>query len=82
MEHILRLLRARTPATTVALHVKSANRAACAFYDRLGFQRDPVELGNHYHLHGEYWDACKYTRSLRTPLELFFRDFSEACALL
>ena len=84
MEQILRLLRAETRATYAALHVKAANRAACGFYDRLGFTCDPNDgyLVNHYHLYGENWDACRYTRPLRSPIAALFRDYMDACAIL
>ena len=85
MEQMLRLLRARTRATHVALHVKAANRAACAFYDRLGFVCDPVDglLRRHYFLDGEHWDACRYTRPLRSPLAAMLTAQMDAwCALL
>ena len=85
MEHMLRLLRSKTRATYVALHVKAANRAACAFYDQLGFQCNAAEGGllpNHYHLDGEYWDARRYTRPLCSPLAAFVRDYFDVCTLL
>ena len=89
MEQMLRLLRAETRCTHVALHVKAANRAACAFYDRLGFRCDVNRgglLSNHYYLEGQSWDACRYTRSLGSgPLHALLREvifMSDSCAIL
>ena len=87
MDVLLRLLRTKTRCTHVALHVKTANRAACAFYDRLGFTCNLDEGGllpNHYFLHGEYWDASKYTRPLvSSPIGALLRDlYNDACVLL
>ena len=82
MEHMLRVLRSKTRDTYVALHVKAANAAACAFYDQLGFECNPTMGGvlpNHYHLDGEYWHARRYTRPLVSPLSAFVRD---VCTLL
>ena len=86
MDQILRVLRTRTRATLVALHVKTANRAACAFYDRLGFRYDEHVgvLERHYFLHDEYWDACRYTRPLyRDSLTTLFSAYTDGwCAVL
>ena len=84
MEQMLKLLRTRTRATYVALHVKTANRAACAFYDRFGFTTDPVDglLEKHYYLGGEHWDACRYTRPLRSSFATMLLGFQDTCALL
>ena len=69
----------------MTLHVKAANRAACAFYDQLGFQCDAEGglMPNHYFLEGQYWDARRYTRPLCSPFTALLRDlYSDGCAIL
>jgi ribosomal protein S18 acetylase RimI-like enzyme len=82
MDQILKLLAKYTTAEYVALHVKSANRAAVRFYERLGWACDPLEgyLPNHYYIDGQHWDAYRYTRALRSPFAILFRDFG--CQIL
>ena len=76
MERILKLVLKCTRAEYAALHVKSANRAAVNFYESLGWQCDPREgyLPRHYYIDGQYWDAFRYTRSLRSPMAILIRD--------
>ena len=87
MEQLMKLLRAKTRCTHVALHVKAANLAACAFYDGLGFTCNAYAgdlLPNHYFLYGEFWDACKYSRPLVSgPVATLLRDmYLDGCTIL
>lgn len=84
MEQILQLLIKQTSAEYVALHVKSANRAAVHFYESQGWSCDPIDgyLPNHYYIDGRQWDAYRYTRSLRSPMAVLLRDVASACAIL
>ena len=87
IEEIMRLLRRRTLCEVAELHVKCANAAAVAFYERNGFERGLAEDGlcrNHYFLDGRHWDAYVYTRSLYVPLTTRIKEaWREAvCAVL
>ena len=31
-------------------------------------------LANHYYIDGKHWDAYRYTKPLRHPMAMFFRD--------
>lgn len=77
MDLILRLLKTHTPCDYAALHVKSINKAAVAYYERLGFECDGTTgfLPNHYFINGQYWDAFRYTKPLRSPVMAFVHEY-------
>uniref|UniRef100_A0A7S4AYH2 N-alpha-acetyltransferase 60 n=1 Tax=Chrysotila carterae TaxID=13221 RepID=A0A7S4AYH2_CHRCT len=66
-QQILHVLAARTTCSYAELHVKSANRAAISFYERLGFEPDPDNgyVFGHYLIDGQRWDALLLRYDLR-----------------
>lgn len=81
MDLMFQLLRSRTCCDYAALHVKSINTAAVAYYERLGFTCDRKTgfLPAHYYIDGQHWDAYRYTKPLRTPLLTLVKDY---CTIL
>lgn len=81
MDIIFCELRAKTDCEYATLHVKTINRAAVSYYEKLGFTCDPQSgfLPSHYYIDGQHWDAYRYTRPLRGPLLAFVHEY---CTLL
>lgn len=85
LDEICKLLRTRTAAEVVMLHVKGANTAAVAFYESHGFLPDGPNgglLAEHYELEGRMWDAYQYLRPLAIPFIPRMRERLEGCAIL
>lgn len=89
LDEIMQLLRARTVCAEAVLHVKLANEAAVAFYERAGFERGAENGGlcrNHYLLDGRQWDALLFTRTLHQSFLERLRGYRQSlpglCAIL
>jgi hypothetical protein len=66
MDEILSLMHRETTCAYAALHVKALNSAAVAFYERHGFECDPIHgvLRRHYWIHNE----CAHARPRPLPV--------------